>query len=40
MPTIAHFDLPANDIDRAKEFYTDLFDWKFEKYRDLWTTIS
>jgi uncharacterized protein len=31
MPTIAHFDLPANDIDRAKEFYTELFDWKFEK---------
>lgn len=31
MPAIAHFDLPADDIDRAKEFYTELFDWKFEK---------
>ncbi|NPE28779.1 VOC family protein [Methanococcoides sp. SA1] len=31
MPAIAHFDLPVDDIDRAKEFYTELFDWNFEK---------
>ncbi|MCD4822740.1 MAG: VOC family protein [Methanococcoides sp.] len=31
MPAIAHFDLPVDDIDRAKEFYTELFDWKIEK---------
>lgn len=31
MPAIAHFDLPVDDINRAKEFYTELFDWKIEK---------
>lgn len=29
MPTIVHFDLPADDPDRAKKFYTRLFGWKF-----------
>lgn len=31
MPTIAHFDLPADDLERAKKFYTELFGWKIEK---------
>ncbi len=31
MPTIVHFDLPADDLERAKEFYEKLFDWKFNK---------
>jgi predicted enzyme related to lactoylglutathione lyase len=31
MPTIVHFDLPADDPERAKKFYEDLFDWKFDK---------
>ena len=31
MPTIVHFDLPADDPERAKEFYEKLFDWKFNK---------
>ncbi|MFZ3384706.1 MAG: VOC family protein [Candidatus Methanoperedens sp.] len=31
MPTIVHFDLPADDVERAKKFYEKLFDWKFEK---------
>jgi len=30
MPTIVHFDVPADDIDRAKKFYKDLFDWKID----------
>ena len=30
MPTIVHFDIPADDIERAKKFYKDLFDWKIE----------
>ena len=30
MPTIVHFDLPADDPERAKAFYEKLFDWKFE----------
>ena len=29
MPTIVHFDLPADDPGRAKEFYTRLFGWNF-----------
>ncbi|NYT05449.1 MAG: VOC family protein [Methanomicrobiales archaeon] len=29
MPTIVHFDLPADDPKRARTFYTELFGWKF-----------
>jgi len=29
MPTIVHFDLPADIPARAREFYTGLFGWKF-----------
>lgn len=32
MPTIVHFEIPANDIERSKKFYTDLFGWKIEKW--------
>jgi uncharacterized protein len=31
MPTIVHFEIPADDIERSKKFYTDLFRWKIEK---------
>ena len=31
MPTIVHFDLPADDPERARKFYEKLFDWKFDK---------
>jgi uncharacterized protein len=31
MPTIVHFEIPADDIERAKNFYTELFGWKIEK---------
>lgn len=30
MPTIVHFDVPAEDIERAKKFYSTLLGWKFE----------
>ena len=30
MPTIVHFDLPTDDPERAKKFYEELFDWKFQ----------
>ena len=30
MSTIVHFDIPAEDINRAKNFYEKLFDWKIE----------
>ena len=30
MSSIVHFEIPADDLQRAKTFYTDLFGWKFE----------
>jgi len=30
MATIVHFDLPADDLERAKTFYSSLFGWNFE----------
>lgn len=32
MSTIVHFEVPTDDIERAKKFYGELFDWKIEKY--------
>jgi uncharacterized protein len=32
MPRIVHFDIPADDPERAAKFYTDVFDWKIEKW--------
>ncbi len=29
--TLVHFDIPADDPARAKEFYSKLFEWKIEK---------
>lgn len=31
MPTIVHFEIPADDIERTKKFYNELFGWKIEK---------
>ena len=31
MPTIVHFDISADDMGRARKFYSELFDWRFEK---------
>jgi uncharacterized protein len=31
MPTIVHFEIPSDDIERAKKFYNDLFGWNIEK---------
>jgi predicted enzyme related to lactoylglutathione lyase len=31
MPTIVHFEIPADDMERAKGFYTELFGWKIEQ---------
>ena len=30
MPTIVHFEIPADDVERSKKFYSDLFGWKIE----------
>jgi len=32
MPTIIHFDISADDIERAIHFYEELFAWKFSKF--------
>jgi predicted enzyme related to lactoylglutathione lyase len=32
MPTIVHFDIPSDNIDRSKKFYSDLFGWKMDKW--------
>lgn len=31
MPTIVNFEIPADDVERAKKFYTNLFGLKIEK---------
>jgi uncharacterized protein len=31
MPTIVHFEISADDVERSKKFYSDLFEWKIEK---------
>ncbi|MFH1255316.1 MAG: VOC family protein [bacterium] len=32
MSTIVHFEIPTDDIERARKFYVGLFNWKIEKY--------
>ena len=27
-----HFEIPSDDIERTKKFYTDLFGWNIEKW--------
>ena len=31
MPTIVHFNIPVIDVNRAKNFYNELFGWKIER---------
>lgn len=30
MRKVVHFEIPADDLDRAKSFYSDVFGWKLE----------
>ena len=32
MPRVIHFELPADNPERAARFYTDVFGWKFQKW--------
>src|ERR671910_2352841 len=32
MPTIVHLEIPAEYVERAKKFYSDLFGWKIGKW--------
>ncbi len=31
MSTIVHFEIPVDDIERAKKFYTELFGWEIKE---------
>jgi uncharacterized protein len=32
MSKVIHFEIPADDIDRAIKFYNDVFGWEIEKW--------
>ena len=32
MPTIVHFEIPSEDIQRSKKFYSELSGWNIEKW--------
>ena len=34
MSRVVHFDIQADDIERAKAFYADVFGWEFQDYGD------
>ena len=36
---VVHFEIPANDLEKAQEFYGKIFDWKFKKWNDTYTTV-
>lgn len=31
IPTIVHFEIPADNVERARKFYSTLFGWKIER---------
>jgi predicted enzyme related to lactoylglutathione lyase len=31
MPTVVHFEIPSDNVERSKKFYNDLFGWNIEK---------
>ena len=32
MFNVVHFEIPADDVERAQKFYGELFGWKIEKF--------
>ncbi|MCB9411448.1 MAG: hypothetical protein H6525_01140 [Actinobacteria bacterium] len=32
MSRVVHFEIQADDVERAKAFYSAVFDWEFEDY--------
>ena len=32
MARVVHFEIQADDVERAKKFYSDAFDWSFEDF--------
>jgi len=37
---VVHFDLPADDVQKAKAFYAKLFDWQFQIVSDSYVSIT
>ena len=35
MSTIVHFEIPVDDIERAKKFYSDMFGWDIKQVADM-----
>jgi len=35
MNGLTHFEIPVNDVDKAKEFYSNLFDWEFNYMEEM-----
>ena len=35
MPFVQHFEMPADDVDRAQRFYKDVFGWEMQKWSNL-----
>jgi predicted enzyme related to lactoylglutathione lyase len=35
MPAIVHFDVPTDDVERAKKFYSTLFGWQFQSFPEM-----
>lgn len=33
--TINHFEIPANDVEKMRKFYSEIFGWKIEKVPDM-----
>ncbi len=42
MPRVVHFEIPADDPQRALEFYTGVFNWKVDKWgtEDYWLVMT
>lgn len=31
MPTIVHFEIPSDNVEKTRKFYSELFGWNIEK---------
>ncbi len=41
--TIVHFEIPADDVEKLRKFYAELFGWKIERWpgpSDYWTIMT
>jgi predicted enzyme related to lactoylglutathione lyase len=34
MPTIVHFEIPSDNVEKTRKFYSDLFGWNIEKWTE------